>query len=77
MGQKQADQKAVVAHSCVLNPVLSFSVGELRGAQAPVLWGMYKLGNLCMTVREGESHRAKGGLKGVDMLWKFKESRSQ
>lgn len=56
------------------SPGLSFSMGESRAAQTPVLGGIHKLGNLCMTIGEGVSHGTK---EGAAMLWKFKERRIQ
>lgn len=37
MGQKQADQKAVVAHSCALNHCAQFFCRRVEDAQTPVL----------------------------------------
>ena len=73
MGQKQVDQKAVIAHSYVRKPCTQLFCRRAEGSSSSSVG--HKLGNLSVTIGEGESHGAKEGLKGVAMLWKFKERR--
>lgn len=82
MGQKQADQKAVVAHSCVLNPVLRFSVEEecsnsnMGGGVGE--WGRHPQTRKLMYDYWGRRiTRSPRRVKRLAMLWKFTERRSQ